>query len=254
MRNAWLIAEKELRHYFSSPVAYALIALFAILIGLIFWLTLAYFVQNSAQGAGPMSPPMNMNEAIFRPVMANMGVFSLFFIPMIAMRLFAEEKRTSTFELLATSPVKDWEIVLGKWLGATVMYAVLVLYASISFLILFMYGEPDWKPMLVAFLGLLLQGATLIAIGAFVSSLTNSQITAGAASFAISLTLWIVSWVTELRTDALSKVFGYLSVIGHFEPFAKGLINSMDVIYYVSMIFLFLFLATRSLESIRWRG
>jgi ABC-2 type transport system permease protein len=253
MRNAWLIAEKELRHYFSSPVAYALIALFAILIGLIFWLTLAFFVQNSAQG-GPMSAPMNMNERIFGPVIANMGVFSLFLIPMIAMRLFAEEKRGSTFELLATSPVNDWEIVLGKWLGATVMYGVLVLYASISFLILFMYGEPDWKPMLVAFLGLLLQGGTLIAMGAFLSSLTNSQITAGAASFALSLLLWILSWVTELRSDAVSKVLGYLSVIGHFEAFAKGVINSMDVIYYVSMIFLFLFLATRSLESIRWRG
>lgn len=252
MRNAWVIADKELKLYFASPIAYGLIAFFALLLGAIFWLTLAFFVEQSAGRAQGF--PINLNEGIIRPVFANMAVFSLFIIPMITMRLFSEEKRQGTFELLATSPVKDWEIVFGKWIGAMLLYLTVILFASISFLILFMYGQPDWKPFVTGYLGLILQGGVLIAVGTFLSSLTRNQIIAGVAGFASCLLLWILSWMTEIRTDAVSKVVSYISVLVHFEPFAKGLINSMDVVYYLSMIFFWLFLTTRSLESIRWRG
>jgi ABC-2 type transport system permease protein len=252
MRNVWVIAEKELKSYFSSPIAYGLIAFFALLIGAIFWLTVVGIVEAGSQPSRGF--PVNVNEMVLRPVIANMGVFSLFLIPMITMRLFAEEKRTGTFELLATSPVKDWEIVTGKWLASLFMYSMILIFSAINFVVIFMYSQPDWKPMAIALLGLVLQGGALLAVGTFLSSLTRNQIIAGISGFAVCLLLWIMAWLTEIKSDSLSQVINYISVIPHFEAFAKGLLNSMDVVYYVSMIVFWLFLTTRSLESIRWRG
>jgi ABC-2 type transport system permease protein len=170
------------------------------------------------------------------------------------MRLIAEEKRTGTFELLATSPIKDWEIVLGKWLSSLLLYIMILLFAGINFVVVFMYSQPDWKPVLVSFLGLVLQGGALLAVGTFLSSITRNQIIAGVAGFAVCLLLWMMAWTTETRSDVFSQIVNYISVIPHFEAFAKGVLNSMDVVYYVSMIAFWLFLTTRSLESIRWRA
>ena len=255
MRNIWTIADKELRTYFSSPIAYGLMAFFSLLVGFVFAVAINAFVSASMQSAS-MGPgfALNMNDYIVRPVFSNMAVFSLFIIPMITMRLFAEEKRQGTFELLATSPISDAEIVVGKWLAALLMYLGIVLFASISLIILFMYGEPDWKPMLTGFLGIVLQGGALLAIGTFLSSLTRNQIIAGISGFAVCLLLWIVSWMTEFKTDTASQVLSYLSVVTHAESFSKGVLNTKDLLYYVSLTFLALFLTTRSLESIRWRG
>jgi ABC-2 type transport system permease protein len=198
--------------------------------------------------------PMNINEFLIRPLISNVSVIGLFLIPMMTMRLFAEEKRSGTIELLATSPVRDSEIIVGKWLAAVILYAGMLLLTAINFLWLFKYGNPDWKPLAIGYLGLLLQAGALLAIGTFISTLTRNQIIAGAATFGVCLLLWVLTWVGEYQYTTWSRVLSYASVLTHFETFSKGLLYTKDVVFYITVIFLGLFLTARSLESLRWRS
>jgi len=255
MRNIWTIARKEMKSYFASPIAYLLLAMFAVIFGFFFWNAVGYFVSMSLQSqAMGRSFPMNVNEMIVRPLLMNVSVIGLFLIPMITMRLFAEEKRQGTVELLLTSPVRDWEIILGKWLAAMMLYGTLLCIAALNFAFLFAYGKPDLKPVLAGFLGLLLQAGALLAIGTFISTLTKNQIIAGGATFGACLLLWVFEWVAGYETAAWAKVMSYMSVVNHLDPFAKGVIDSKDAIYYITLAFLGLFLTARSLESLRWRA
>jgi ABC-2 type transport system permease protein len=255
MRNVWIICRKELRSYFVSPVAYLLLAMFAVIFGFFFWNILGFFIREGTEAmmSGQMFP-MNLNERVIRPLLSNISVVGLFLIPMITMRLFAEEKRTGTIELLATSPVSDMQVILGKWTAAIVLYGGMLLLSAVNFVFLFKYGRPDWKPLAIGYLGLLLQAGALLAIGTFISTLTKNQIIAGAVTFAVCLLLWILEWVTGFDTATWARVMGYMSVITHFESFSKGLLDSKDAIFYVTLIFLGLFLTSRSLESLRWRS
>jgi ABC-2 type transport system permease protein len=183
-----------------------------------------------------------------------MSVIGLVLIPLITMRLFAEEKRQGTIELLLTSPITDLQMLLGKWLSAVAMYGTMVAFASINFFFLFAYGNPDLKPMLVGFLGLMLQAGALLSLGLFISTTTKNQIIAGAVTFGTALLLWTMEWVGGYETATWAKVLSYISVIPHFESFARGVIDTKDVIYFLSLTFLGLFLTARSLESLRWRS
>lgn len=255
MRNIWTICRRELYSYFVSPIAWVLLTIFAVLSGIFAFDMSAQFVrvgfESQMQG---QSFPMNVNEQVIAPLLSNICVVGLLLIPLISMRLFAEEKRQMTIELLATSPVHDTEIVIGKWLSAVLMYGALlvVLVADISFL--FVYGSPDWRPFLTGFFGVFLQGACILALGTFISTLTKNQIVAGAVGFGLALVLWILSWSTAFGNSTTVQVLNYLSIISHQDTFSRGVIDTKDVIYYISMIFLGLFLTTRSLESLRWRG
>ena len=255
MRNIWIVCRKELRSYFTSPVAYLLLTMFALIFGFFFWNALGYFVVEGMQMqmSGQMMP-MNINEEIIRPLLSNVSVLGLFFIPMITMRLFAEEKRTGTIELLATSPVRDIEIILGKWFAALGLYACLLLFTALNFAFLFRFGNPDWKPLAVGYLGLLLQAGALLALGEFISTLTRNQVIAGAATFGACLLFWVFGWVSGYDTSTWATVLSYLSIVTHFESFGKGVIESKDAIYYLTFIFLGLFFTARSLESMRWRS
>lgn len=255
MRNVLIIFRRELRSYFVSPIAYLLLTMFALIFGFFFWNLLGYFVLMGmeAQMRGQV-PPMNINEQIIRPLLSNASVIGLFFIPMITMRLFAEEKRTGTIELLATSPVRDIEVILGKWLAALALYASMLLLTALNFAFLFAYGNPDWKPLAIGYLGLFLQAGGLLAIGAFISTLTKNQIIAGAATFAICLLLWVLEWVSGYETATWAQVLAYMSVVTHFESFAKGVLDTKDAIFYLTVIFLGLFFTARSMESLRWRS
>jgi ABC-2 type transport system permease protein len=255
MRNVWIICRKELGSYFVSPIAYLLLTMFGLIFGYFFWTALKFFVFRGMemQMSGQMYP-MNLNEWIIRPLLSNVGVIGLFMIPLITMRLFAEEKRSGTIELLATSPIRDTEIIVGKWLAALILYASLLLFTALNFAFLFRYGHPDWKPLLVGYLGILLQAGALLAIGTFISTLTKNQIIAGAATFAVCLLLYVFGWVAGFDNSTWARVLSYTSVAVHDESFSKGVIDSKDAIFYVSVIFLGLFLTARSLESLRWRS
>ncbi len=255
MRNVWIICRKELRSYFVSPVAYLLLAMFAVIFGFFFWNILGFFVREGTEAMmrGQMFP-MNLNERVVRPLLQNISVVGLFLIPLITMRLFAEEKRTGTIELLATSPVTDMQVILGKWTAAMIMYGGMLLLSAVNFVFVFRYGHPDWKPLAIGYLGLLLQAGALLALGTFISTLTKNQIIAGAVTFAVSLLLYILEWVTSFETATWVHVVSYMSIITHFESFSKGLLDSKDAIFYVTLTFLGLFLTSRSMESLRWRS
>jgi len=255
MRNVLTICSKEIRSYFVSPIAYLLMALFGLVFGYFFYSATAYFVmaglRQQMQGS---QMPMNVNDFVIAPLLGNASVVGLFLIPLISMRLFAEEMRSGTVELLLTSPIRDWEIVLGKWLGAIVMYMCLLGVSALNIGLLFIYGSPDWRTIATGFLGLVLQGGCLLAIGTFISTLTKNQIIAGGVTFSICLLLWVLSWVSSYNESPWAQAIAYCSVLTHYEPFSKGIIDTKDIIYYASVIFFGLFLTTRSLESLRWRA
>src|SRR5215472_4320112 len=255
MRNAWTICRKELGSYFASPVAYILLIMFGLIFGFFFWNALGVFVLEGIEmQMRGQSFPMNLNEEIIRPLLRNVSVIGLFFIPLITMRLFAEEKRTGTIELLATSPVRDLEIIIGKWLAALTLYCCILLFTAVNFAFLFKYGNPDWKPLAVAYLGLLLEAGALLAIGTFISTLTKNQIIAGAVTFGVCLLLLVLDWVSGYESSTWARVLAYMSVITHFESFGKGVLDSKDAVFYVSVIILGLFFTARSMESLRWRS
>ncbi len=255
MRNIWIIFQKELRSYFVSPIAWLLLTMFAVIFGFFFWNGLGYFVYMGMeqQMRGEMFP-MNVNEQIIRPLLNNASVIGLFFIPIITMRLFAEEKRNGTIELLTTSPIHDTEVILGKWLAALTLYASMLLFTGLNFIFLFRYGNPDWKPLLIGYLGLLLQAGCLLAIGTFISTLTKNQIIAGAATFAVCLMFWVFEWVSGYETATWAKVLSYMSVTVHFESFARGVLELKDAVYYATLTLIGLFFTARSMESLRWRS
>jgi ABC-2 type transport system permease protein len=255
MRNIWTICRRELYAYFVSPIAWVLLTIFAFLSGVFTYIISASFVRFSLEGQmSGQSAPMNVNEQVIAPLFSNIAVVGLFLIPLISMRLFAEEKRQGTIELLITSPVHDLEIILGKWLASVIMYCALLAVLAADYSFLFMYGNPDWKPVATGFLGIVLQGACLLAFGAFISTLTRNQIVAGAVGFALALVLWILNWTTSFGNSVAVQVLNYLSIVSHMDGFSRGVIDTKDLIYYVSMIFLGLFLTARSLESLRWRA
>ncbi len=255
MKNTLAICLKELKSYFASPIAYLLLTIFAVIFGFFFSAATAFFsLRSTEMQMMGRSFPMDINELIIRPLLSNASVIALFLIPMITMRLFAEEKRSGTIELLMTSPVTDLQIILGKFLGALILYCCIVGVAALNFVFLFIYGNPDTKPLLVGLLGLLLQGGAMIALGTFISTTTRNQIVAGGATFAICLLLWVLDWLSAFETAAWAKVLSYLSIIQHFEPFTKGVLDSKDVVFFLSLTFFGLFLTARSMESLRWRA
>jgi ABC-2 type transport system permease protein len=255
MSQILLICRKELKSYFASPIAYLLMAFFGLIFGFGTFTATRDFVrfsfQMQMQGG---SAPMNINEQIIGPLLNFGSTITLFLVPMITMRLFAEEKKTGTIELLLTSPVTDNQIILGKWLGAMLLYLCILVMSMLNVALLFAWGRPDIKPVLVAYLGLLLQGGCLLAIGGFISTLTRNQIIAGGVTFFVCLLLWLLNWATSFDTTGWASVVNYLSIVTHFDNFSKGVIETKDVIFYVSMIFFALFITSRSMESLRWRS
>jgi len=255
MKNVLLICFKEFKGYFVSPIGYAVMALFALIFGFGFYTATRDMVQLGfrAQMMGQQQP-MSVNDMVIRPLLGFAGTIALFLIPMITMRLVAEEKRTGTIELLLTSPVTDMEIILGKWLGAVFLYMSVLGMSVLNIAMLFLWGKPDLKPLLVAYLGLLLQGGCLLALGTLISTMTKNQIVAGGVTFFVSLLLWLLQWFTAYGASPALQVVNYLSIVTHMENFSKGVIDSKDIVFYLSMIFFSLFLTTRSMESLRWRS
>lgn len=255
MKNVLLIAGKEFKSYFASPIAYLLMAAFGLIFGFTFYVATRDMIRLSLQSQMMgQQQPMNVNDSIIRPLLGFAGTITLFLVPMITMRLIAEEKRTGTIELLLTSPVKDSEIILGKWVGAMLLYLCILGMSALNIAMLFIWGKPDLQPVLVAYLGLILQGACLLAIGEFISTTTRNQIIAGGVTFFVCLLLYLLNWFTAFDNGVVSQVIGYLSIVTHLDNFSKGLLSLKDIIFYCSMIFFALFLTSRSMESIRWRS
>ena len=254
MRNILAIAQRELNAYFASPIAYVLIGFFALLFGWFFYVPLAYFQQQSMNMGMNPTQALNINQMLIGPTLMNTTVIMLFLFPLVTMRTYAEEKRSGTIELLLTSPVTDVQIILGKFLGAMLLYVAMLAVTLIHLGLLFIYGEPEWKPIATGYLGLLLMGGSFLSLGLFISSLTRNQIVAGIATFAVFLMLWVINWIGTFVGPTMQTVLTFLSLTDHFDDFAKGIIDTKHVIYYLSFMAFGLFLTAKSVDSERWRG
>jgi ABC-2 type transport system permease protein len=258
MRNALAVAGKELRAYFHSPIAYLVMTVYAVICGYVFYSSTAFFVVQTfrmeAMGGGMGAPPMSLNENVIRPILSGvMTVVLLFLIPLITMRLYAEEKRSGTIELLLTSPLTDMDIILGKFFGAVALFAVLEAISFLYFAVLFIYGNPSARPLIAGALGYLLYGSALLALGMWFSTFTKNQIIAGSVSLAVFLLLFLLDWVSAYSTGTVGRVASYLALTTHFDNFSKGVINLGDLVYYLSVITFGIFMTARSVEALKGR-
>jgi ABC-2 type transport system permease protein len=255
MSNVLAIAHREIKAYFGSPIAYIVIGGFALLFGWFYYALLVYFDRTSMQMAGMGGQQTaNVNEQLIRPVFLNSSVIVLFVLPLITMRTYSEEKRSGTIELLLTAPLTDLQIILGKFLGAMTLYAAMIAITLIHIAVLFWVGDPEWRPIATAYLGMLLMGGCFISVGLLISSLTKNQIVAGMITFAVFLMLWVINWIASFMGPTTQAVLNYLSITGHLDDFTNGVLDTRHLVYYVSFITFGLFLTARSVDSERWRG
>jgi ABC-2 type transport system permease protein len=253
-RNIWAIAAKELRSYFVSPVAWVMMGLFALAFGGFFYLYLVSFIRSSmqAQFGGPSG--LNVNMEVIRPAIGFASTLVLFLMPMVTMRVYSEEKRSGTIELLLTSPLTDAEITFGKFLGTLGLYGALLAVTVVYVGVLFLFGNPEWQPIVAGYVGLLLFGSSFIALGLFLSSTTKNQMVAGAATFVLGLLFWIIGWFGDTAGPQWATVLNVLSITTHFDDFSKGVIDTKDVVYYLTFVAFGLFLTLKSMDTERWRG
>jgi ABC-2 type transport system permease protein len=260
MKNIIAIVQRELGMYFVSPVAYVVLTIFLFLSGMFFQTVLSEVLRmsmmQSMQGAqtGQGAPPMDMPAIVSRDFLSSMSVILLFMIPMITMALISEEKKRGTIELLLTAPLTDAQVILGKFFAAASFFAILLLSTWIPMAVLFIFGHPAKGPILTAYLGLFLYSLSLVAIGMFISSLTENQIVAGVLSFGTFMLLWLVSVLANSAEGASKPILSYLSILDHLDDFMKGVLSTSNVIFYLSLAFVGIFLTYRSVDSLRWRG
>ncbi len=255
MRAMYLIALKDVMVLFRSPLAYIILTCFLLVSGYFFSSMIRFYELFSMQmmqnpGMADMSP-MDM---VVGPYLQNISVVLLFFLPLLTMRGFSEEKRMGTFEMLVSYPVTETQIVGGKLLALAVFLLAAMALGAVSPLLLFLYTEPAALPMLAGYLGLFLLGLSFVAIGLFLSSLTESQVTAAVLSFVALLLLWLFSWLEQLVPQNYQAVVAGLSILSHFENFTKGVLELQDLVYYITFILGFSWLSVLSLENQRWRA
>ena len=259
MRNFLAVYSNEMRSYFVSPVAYVIAGVFLFLSGYLFRNILMQFnmlclqLGQRAQQMGGQMPALNLNEMVVVQFFAVMDFIWLLIVPMLTMRLYAEEKKTGTIELLMTSPISSVEVLLGKFFACFSLYSIIVSLTMVYFVILEAYGSPDWGPIFSGYLGYLFLGATFISVGILASALTENQIVAVLLSFGILLLFWLIDWSASFAGPTAAKILQYMSFIEHLEDFQRGVIDSKDVVFYLSFSFFCLFLTTRVVESRRWR-
>jgi len=256
MQNILAIWQREMKSYFVSPIAYVVLTIFLIITGLFFFGNLTEVVQYTMSQAqmGQGSRPIDVPSVVMQPLLKTTSVILLFIIPMLTMGLFSEEKRRGTIELLLTTPVGNFQAMMGKYLASVTFLSILFISSWFTISPLFFYGQPDWKPILSGYLGIFLYGAALLSLGLFISTLTENQIVAVMLTFGVTLALWLIPVFFPSAMGVPKSVIDYLSVINHLDDFVKGVIDTSHVIYYLTFAFVGLFLAYRSLESMRWKG
>jgi ABC-2 type transport system permease protein len=250
------IYRRELRYFFNSPVAYAVIIVFLLLAGYFFYNLLGYF--NLASIRAMQNPAaahaLNLTEDVVEPLFGNLGVIMLLILPLLTMRLLSEERKSGTAELLFTFPISDWDVILGKYLATLTVFAVMLALTALCPLLLSVYANPEVGPVLTGYVGLFLIGAAYISMGLFFSTLTDNQLVAGVATFGCGVLFLLIAWVTPFVSPTAARVVLELSIIEHYDGFSKGVLDSNDAIFYMNFSVFFLFLSSRVLDSNRWRS
>lgn len=258
MRNIAEIFKREVRHYYTSPIAYVVIVIFTAVFGFLYFRNLTYYSQLSYQlMQNPYYPQrIDLVMAVFAPLFSSNSIIFLLVIPPLSMRLFAEEKKSGTIELMFTYPVKDIQMVLGKWLASlTILLVMLALSVPGVFMAFKFAGSWEWGPVLSGYLGMFLMGVSFLSLGILISALSENQIVALIISYGALLAFWFLGWAIDPNSGKkMADVLTEFSIIQHLDNFIKGVIDTRDVVYYVLFIFTCVFLTTRVLESKRWRG
>ncbi len=255
MRSVWTIAKKELKIFLYSPIATILTAFFLLVGGFFFYNILAWANEQTMRlmQSGYPIDGLNINQMLFEPFFNNMAVILIFLLPLLTMRLFADERKMRTEEMLLTAPVPLSSIIIGKYLAALAVYAGILLLTATFAVFTFIYGNPEPAPLFTSYLGLFLMGAVFIAIGTFASALTENQVIAAAISFSTILLIWVLSWVGASGPGAWQGVLTYLSFFSHFRNMIGGVIDTQDIVYFMSFIFLPLYLTRAVFEFRKWR-
>ncbi len=246
MKNFWAVVGKELRSYFCSPFIYLLTAVFLLLSGWYFYSDLIFYAQF---GFG-----MNILENFWQLLFTDLRLILLFFIPFMTMRLFAEEKRLGTIELLFTYPMRDSEIFWGKFVACTLATLFMLSFTALYPVIVYTLQPFDWTVVLAGYTGLVLLALSFIACGLFISSLTDNLVVAGSAALGVVLFLWIMSWNDGATEEGALRVLAQISTVTHFQGFAQGFIDSKEVTFFLCFVAFFSFLTLRSLEARQWKG
>lgn len=261
MQNVFAILQKELKHYFFSPVGYVVMMGFLTLSGYFFYIHVVTFSENYkraqnmvryTQDAAALER-FNLNELVIAPALFNMVFIFLFALPFIMMRTFAEEKRQRTDELLMTSPITINELVIGKFLGSLTFILILILPTVAYQVLLFVFAKPELGPVFTGYLGVMLFAMAGIAIGLFASSVTENQIIAAVVTFVILLFMFMIQAIGKQEGSFIFGIVKYLSVSEHIRNLLRGVVDTQDLAYFGSIIVLFLFMTKRSLESVQWR-
>ncbi len=235
MRNITTIALKEFKSYLASPMAYIVTGIFLLLTGVFFAISSATYLETSIKGF------LEVGSMVL-----------LLLAAVLTMRLLAEERKMGTLELLLTAPVRDSEIILGKFLGSLGILSVMLALTFYYPLLLIIFGDPDMGPIGTGYLGLFLLGSACLAVGLFASSLTSNQIVSAVVAGGILFALWFIGMAASYLPEAMGEVINFFSLSYYFPDFMRGVIDTRGIVYYLSITVLFLFLAVRSLENSRW--
>src|SRR6185295_1366535 len=240
--------------YFSSPVAYVLLAVYLALAGYFFYALLIAFNQTLQIYSMMRNPEMiarfNLNQMVLVPLLHNMSVLLIFIVPALTMRMFPEEKRAGTYELLLTSPVRVGEIVLGKFLGGLVVVLLMVALSGMFGLLLTAYGNPEIPMMLSGYLGLALMATVFLAIGTLISSFTENVVVAYVGSLFALLVLYTIGWLGETVQGVVGALVQYASITDHFQEMTKGIVDTRDLVYFLTLVVVGVFLTQRAVESV----
>lgn len=255
MSPIWSITKKELVSYFTSPIAYIVIAVFILLSGFFFYSLVWWFNTQALQMS--QNPyyfqQININQMVFAPFFHNLSIILLLMLPVISMRLFSEEKKMGTEELLFTSPVSVLQIILGKYLASLIVLLAMLGLSAIPTIFTFIHGNPEPVPYLLGYLGLFLLGAAFLGLGIFWSALTENQIVSAVLTFGSLLLFWVLSWAAYSARGLWQDVLNYLSFFEHFDGLTKGVLDTSDLVYYLSFAFFGLFLTHSVIQFRRWR-
>lgn len=260
MRGILAIYRREMSSYFVSPIAYIVIGFFLFIAGYFFTNILAFVMEQAMMAQmqqRQMGPPPSIDvpSMVMRNFTGVVSTIILFMIPMLTMSVYAEERKRGTMEMLMTSPITELEIVLGKFLASVSLFLLMLLPTMLYQVVMARFSDPalPWKVLLSGYLGMVLLGAVLIALGSFISALTESQIIAAVVTFVTFLLLWVIDIGVRGSTSWYGEVLQYISILRHYEDFTRGVIDTTGLIFYLSLIFLGLFLTLRTLDSMRWR-
>jgi len=260
MKETIAIFKKEFKSFFYSPIAYIVLALFTALTGVFFYLYLSSFVEATfmdmmrSQQYRMAPQKFNVNLMLVRPFFWNIALISIFTLPLVTMRLYSEEKRLGTVELLYTTPITPFQIIMGKFFAGLALYTILLIPTMFFHSVLFIYGNPEFMPVLSGYIGLILMGAAFISVGLFISTTTENQIISAIGGFALSLLLWVIGWGANFAGPTLGPVLNYISIINHFEDFSQGVIDTGHIAYYILFSAVGVYFSLKTVESVKWRA